>query len=214
MATARLPEVEAVEPSVSVAVAVTVRLAVPAKLPAGAVRVRFDSCTGVSVQLPSEFFVPADRLATLGTPVTLSDRLSVPSVAVSAELIDNAIADPALPDAFCTVSVGAVATPAIATARLPEVDAVEPSVSVSVAVAVALRFDVPAKLPTGATRLKPDSCAGVSVQLPSEFFVPADRFATLGTPVTLIDRLSVPSVAVSAELIDNAIADPALPDAF
>jgi hypothetical protein len=41
----------------SAAVAVTVRLAVPAQLPAGAHKLRLASCAAVSVQLPSAFFV-------------------------------------------------------------------------------------------------------------------------------------------------------------
>src|SRR5580658_3479411 len=127
--------------------------------------------------------------------------------------MDSGIAEPAAPAAFCTVSVGAVAVPAMATAKGAEAEACEPS-PLSVAVEVTVRSAVPAKLPAGALKLSPLSCTGVSVQLPSEFFVPADSIAALGTPVILSDRLSCPSVAVSAVLIDSGIADPAAPDAF
>ena len=72
-----------------------VRLAVPAKLPAGSVNVRFASCACANVQLPSALCVPADNAPPLGTPVICTDRLSVPSVAVSAEAMFSAIAVPA-----------------------------------------------------------------------------------------------------------------------
>src|SRR3984957_21127729 len=77
--------VAACDPSVSVAVAVTVRLAVPAKLPAGTVSVRLASCAAVSDQLPSAFLVPAESVALLGTPAMLHASVAVAAVALSGE---------------------------------------------------------------------------------------------------------------------------------
>jgi len=94
-----------------------------------------------------------------------------------------AIAEPALPDALCRLRVGAVAVPAIATERAAEVDAVDPPSSRAVEVTV--RFAVPAKLPAAAVSVRFASCAGVSVQLPSAFSVPAESVATLGAPVMM-----------------------------
>src|SRR6185437_927448 len=174
-----------------------------------AIRWRLPSCAGVNVQLPSASRVPAESEAEPGTPVMLSDRVSLPSVAVRADAIDNAIEEPALPEALARFSVGALATPAITTAMLP--DAVRRVPSGSVAAAVTLSVAVPAKLPAGAVKLKLASWAGVSVQLPSALCVPADSVDPLGTPDMLIDSVSVPSVEPTADTIDNGIAVPALP---
>ena len=70
------------------------------------------------------------------------------------------------------------------------VDAVWPIVFVAVTVSV-----VTSALP--AFRLSPDNCDGDSVQLPSAFFVPADRFASAGTPVIFRETVSRASNGVS-----------------
>src|SRR5258707_15790830 len=119
--------------------------------------VRPDSCAPVRPQLPSAFLVPADKLAALGTPMIAIARLSVPSVAVSAEVIDKGTAAPALPDAFAVDKVGAVATPATTTARLAELDDWLTS-PCAAAVAVTLSVAVPAKSPSGTVRVRPDNC--------------------------------------------------------
>ena len=54
--------------------------------------------------------MPADRLAPLGTPLMLIDRLSEPSVSVSADEKLSAIAVSSLPEASGELSVGASAT--------------------------------------------------------------------------------------------------------
>jgi hypothetical protein len=196
--------VDAVEPpSASVVVAVTVSVK-SASLFAGGVSARPASCAGVSVQVPSAFLTPADRLALDGTPEIRIDRLSEPSVSTRDASIDSAIALSSLPLAGLVARFGASATAFTVTGRVAVVDAVEPpSPSVVVAVTVSVKS---ASLFDGAVSVRPDSCAAVSVQVPSAFFTPAERLAVEGTPEMRIDRLSEPSVSTREALIDSAIA--------
>ena len=82
----------------------------------------------------------------------------------------------------------------------------------SVDVAVTVRAKSALSL-LGGVMLRPDSCAEVSVQLPSPLSVPADRVAPVGTPEMTIPRLSEPSVSVRAEDRLNEIAVSSLPEA-
>ena len=59
--------------------------------------------------------------------------------------------------------------------------------SVAVAVTVRVNGASPGRL-SGSVRVRPASCAGVSVHVPSPLSVPADRMPPAGTPATVIDE--------------------------
>ena len=199
-------EVVACAPPVPVSVALTVMVSEPVNELGGTVILRPLSWSGVRLQLPSAFLVPADSVAAPGMPVILSDSVSDGLVS-DAEMLSG-MAAARSPAVTSKVSDGAETAVPIATVMLAEADAVEPSVSVAVAVAV--RWSTPV---VAAARLKFASCVGVRLQLPSAFFVPADKVAFAGTPSILIASVSVPSVEVSADEIASAIAEPAVPEA-
>ena len=106
------------EPSVAVEVTVRVKSASES---AGGVMVRPESWPWVRVQVPSPLSVPADRLAPVGTPETTTDRLSEPSVSVSAEVMSRVIAVSSLPETSLAVTVGASATALTATLKVSTV---------------------------------------------------------------------------------------------
>src|SRR6516225_11972221 len=115
------------------------------------------------------------------------------SVSNCAALIDSGMGLPSLPFAAVTASDGASATgfTVIATARGGD-EARWPAVLV----AVTVRLTTPANSVAG-LKVSPDSCAGVSVQLPPPLLVPAESVASLGTPVMVIDTVSRASNGVS-----------------
>ena len=134
-------------------------------------------------------FVPPDSVAPLGTSEITTETVSDESVA-DVE-IDRAIAVSSEPIAAATVRFGASATGFTVTASVWLVDALtEPSVEVDVTVRVKS-----ASLFEGGVIVRPLSCAGESVQLPSPLFVPPDSVAPDGTPEITTDRLSEGSVA-------------------
>ena len=103
------------------------------------------------------------------------------------------------------------ATAATSMVIVPVVCAVSPPFD-SVDVAVTPRSNVPAKSSGGVIvrlSISVGSFARSSaeiVHVPSPLSVPADRTAPSGTPVIVIDRLSEPSVSVSAALISSEMA--------
>src|SRR5262249_46168743 len=63
----------------------------------------------VKVQMPLPLFVPADSVAPLGNPeIVIGDSVCAPSWVVNATAMLSAMAVPALPEAFDTISVGGV----------------------------------------------------------------------------------------------------------
>src|SRR5262249_39291534 len=151
--------------------------------------------------------VPALSVASLGTPLMLTDSTSSPSTGASV----SPSALPWLPsltvtDADASPSTGFSASGLTVTAiSLGADDALSP-----VVVLVAVPCSVPDVSP--ALSLSPTSCGAVSVQLPPPLLVPADSVASLGTPVMLIDRTSSPSTGVA--VIVSAIAVTSLPPAL
>ncbi|GIW73695.1 MAG: hypothetical protein KatS3mg103_0217 [Phycisphaerales bacterium] len=125
--------VVAVCPLASVAVAVTVRVYSP-WASAGGVNFRPWSWSAVSRQVPLPRSVPALRLAPSGTPSMVIERVSEPSVSVSAADRSSGIAASSLPSASWTCSVGASATAWTETFNGWVVVAVCPLASVAVAV--------------------------------------------------------------------------------
>ena len=77
----------------------------------GGVIVNPSSSPGSSVHDPSPLSTPAERLAPLGTPETVSESDSDPSVSVREDDRSSGIALSSTPDASDTTSVGASATP-------------------------------------------------------------------------------------------------------
>ena len=127
----------------------------------------------------------------LGTPEIVIDSVSEPSVSVSADEIDSAIAVSSSPEALATVSVGASDTGVDRhRQRVAVVEAPPPSPSVEVAVTVSVKS---ASQFAGGVIVRPGELAGVSVQLPSPLSVPADSTAPAGTPEMMIDSVSEPS---------------------
>ncbi len=109
--TVRGAVVVAASPSDSVAVDATVSSMAPVK-PSGGVRVRPES--SLTVHDPSPLSVPDESVAPSGTPETITDRLSEPSVSVRAEAMESGMAVPSSPSASETARLGASATPDIA----------------------------------------------------------------------------------------------------
>ena len=86
--------------------------------------------------MPSPLFVPADRLAPVGTPLTTTVSVSEPSVSVRADPMAKAMGVSSLPETSDAVSVGVSATPVTSTVRVVATLAVPPAASVLVAVTV------------------------------------------------------------------------------
>ena len=126
----------------------------------GGVRVRPLSWPTVRAQMPPPWSVPWLSAAPAGTPAMVTLRTSDGSV--SAAVIDSAIGRSSLPLAGETDRVGASATASTVTARLWLVLAL-PAPSVEVAVTVSVKA---ASLLAGGVRVRPATCAGVSVQTP------------------------------------------------
>ena len=124
-------------------------------------------------------------------------------MSVSAGEIVSGIAVSSSPvTSVVTVSVGVSATGSTVTSIVSTVEAVSvPSVDVAVTVRVKST-----SLSAGGVTVRPESCAGVSVQMPPPWSLPADKLAPAGTPETVTARLSEPSVSVSAEDIVSGIA--------
>ena len=169
------------------------------------------SCAEVSVQLPSPLLVPADSVAPLGTPEILIDRLSEPSVSVSAagnvQRDRRVLVAGSRRHRQCRrigdrvhrhqdAAAGGRGIAAVALGR----GCIHRQREVRIAV-------------RGRRDGQPGELRRVSVQLPPPLLVPADSAAPVGTPEMLIDRLSEPSVSVSAEEIDSGIAVSSLPEA-
>ena len=134
-------------------------------------------------------FVPAERVAPVGTPEITTDTVS--DVSVADVEIDSAIAVSSEPVAAETVRFGASATAFTVTARVWLVEAETlPSVEIDVTVSVKS-----ASLLAGGVIVRPLSCAGVSVQEPLLLFVPAENVAPSGTPEITTETLSDESVA-------------------
>ena len=182
MVSAMLLVAEAVVPSVLVAV--MVRLAV---VTSPALRLSPESCAGVRVQVPLLFLVPAESVASEGTPEIVIDTVSRESNGVSV------MPSATVPSSETASDVGAVsvgATGFTVSAMLLVVEAVAPWVLVAMMVRLAV-------VTSPALRLRPDNCAGVEVQVPLLFLVPADSVASLGTPEIVIDTVSRESNGVS-----------------
>ncbi len=203
--------VVAVSPLASVDVAEMESGIEPLKL-AGGSRVRPESWSAVSVQVPSRLSVPALSVAPLGRPETVTARLSEPSVSASAAERSSAIALSSLPVALSASSEGASATAATVTEKLAVVVAAS-ALLASVEVAEISRAIVPLKS-AGGLRARPESWSAVSVQVPSRLSVPALSVAPFGRPEMVTARLSEPSVSASAADRSSAIALSSLPAAL
>ena len=117
--------VAAAEPlDASRAVAVTVRTSgASAGRLSGRVKVRPASWAGVSDHEPSPLSAPADRPPPAGTPATVTDSDSEPSVSVNAAAIDSGMAAFSSPAAVApTVRLGASATAATVTVTMATLD--------------------------------------------------------------------------------------------
>ena len=132
-------------------------------------------------------------------------------MSVSAEEMFNEIAVSSVPEAADRVRVGASASAATETSRVPVVVAVSPP-SLSVDVATTDRVKSASEFAAGVI-VRPVNWAAVSVQLPSPLSVPADRTAPVGTPLMTMLNVSEPSVSVSAEEMFNEIAWSSVPEA-
>ena len=196
----------------SVVVAVTVSWKSTSELAAG-VTVRPSSWSGDRVQVPSPLSVPADRLAPAGTPEIVTLRTSEPSWSVRPEVIFSAMAVSSSPAAAATSSVGASASGATDTNIEPVVVAwvtAPVSGSVSVEVTATVRVKSASESSAGVT-VRPSNWSADRVQVPSSFFVPADRVAPSGTPEIVTLRTSEESV--SAASIASGIAWSSVPAA-
>ena len=200
--TGRLAVVAALSPpTLSTATARASRVNSPLK-PGGGVRVRPFNWSGVRVTLPSGFTAPADSVAPSGKPLTVTESVSEPSVSASADAMSSAIAESSSPFAACTTRLGASASPDTVTGSDAAVTAAVPD---SVAVARSCRTKS-ASLSSGGVTVNPSSWSGVRATLPSGLTVPADSAAPSGKPLTMIDRVSDPSVSASADAMSRAIA--------
>src|SRR6185295_10767655 len=139
------------------------------------------------------WLVPADNVAPVGTPLIVTANVSEPSVSVRPAEMASGIAVSSLPDAGVVDSVGASATALTVTARLDDVDAVTPPVSVEVAVTPSVKS---ASEFAGGVIVRPASWADVNVKTPPPWFVPADSVAPAGTPEIVTASVSEPSVSV------------------
>ena len=81
-------------------------------------------------------------------------------------------------------------------------DAVSPPLA---SVAIAVTVNAVEATEAGTEAVNPLSWPVLSVQLPSPLFVPADKVTPPGMPEITIDRLSEPSVSVSAVVMFKAI---------
>ena len=209
--TSKLPLVVAVvtscvSGSVSVDVTTTPNWKSVASLAAG-VTVRPVRSPGATVQLPLPLSVPADNVAPSGTPVISTDRTS--PLSVRPAVMFNGISASSAPAASLTTRVGASASAATLTSKLPLVVAVVTSCvsgSVSVDVTTTPNWKSVASLAAGVT-VRPVRSPGATVQLPLPLSVPADNVAPSGTPVISTDVISSePSVSVTAAEMSNTIA--------
>ena len=187
--------------------------------------VRLSSAVGLAsrssaeiVHVPSPLSVPADNTAPSGTPEIVTERDSDPSVSVSAALISREIALSSAPDAVApTSSVGPSATAATETSKVFETVAVS---SPSVVVTSTLSWKSPSEF-SGGVMLRPFSCSGVNVALPSLNSIvcvapSASTYVSVapsGILPTSIETLSEPSASVETAEISNAIAVSSLPPA-
>ncbi len=172
------------------------------------------SWAGVSVQLPPPLLWPAERLASPGTPVMVIDSEASGSTVVSSTsdaLMLSAIGVSSLPAAAATVRFGASATGVTLTSSVLMVSAVAvPSV------VLASMVSVKASVLDPGVMVSPVSWAGVSVQLPPPLLWPAERLASPGTPVMVIDSEASGSTVVSSTsdaLMLSAIGVSSLPAA-
>ena len=155
-------------PLVSVEVAVTVSVK-SASLLAGGVIVRPDEIRR-GQRAAAAAIVRARLSVAPARPEMLIDRVSDPSVSVSADEKLSAIAVSSLPEASGLVSLGASATALTVTSTVSVVVSVSPPlVSVEVAVTVSVKS---ASLLAGGVMVRPTRSAAVSVQLPSPLWVP------------------------------------------
>src|SRR6516164_4648992 len=166
----------------SVSVAVTVRVMLWVDSPV--VRVSPVSWAAARLQLPSGLRVPADSVASDGTPVILIVGACW-SLSTAEALMPSATLAPSL-----TLSVGGAASLGASAVSFTVtlivvcddcvVCGLPASVSVAVTVRVMLWVDSPV------VRVSPVSWAAARLQLPSGLRVPADSVASDGTPVILI----------------------------
>ncbi|MFV3130960.1 hypothetical protein [Niveispirillum sp. KHB5.9] len=151
---------ELLMPATLVTLAVTLR-SKSTSLLAGGVSFRPVSWAAVRVQLPLPLLVPADRVAPVGTPATVTDRTpptpraSVAmrrssGTAISSRVVTSRAARWMAAAAGCTCNV----TEELAWAMEP--------VLASSARAVTDRFRLPVATPSGSFRVRPDSCAAVT----------------------------------------------------
>ena len=196
-------EFSAISPfAASVDVAVTDKLNTPDAL-AGGVIVSESNRSGSAakssaeiVQTPSPVCDPADSVAPSGTPEIVIDRLSEPSVSVSAAAISKAMAVSSLPPTFVTSSA------AVSAMASRSMETVASNVAVSSLLSTFVTVTVRSKLTSefgDVVIVRFAASSTVSVQVPSPLLVPADNTAPSGTPEIVTEITSEPSVsAVSA----------------
>ena len=156
------------------------------------------------VQVPSLLTVPAERLAPSGTPSMSRERDSDPSRSESAASILRLIRESSSPCAGEAERIGASVTAVTVTGREVVVSAMSPP-SASVARAVTLSLKSASESAAG-VMVRPSRSAGLRVQEPSLFSVPAERLAPVGRSSMMMLRLSEPSVSVRRGLILSAMA--------
>ncbi len=125
-------------PLASVVVTLTPRVK-SSLLSAGGVMLRPSRSSASSVQVPSPLSVPADSVAPVGTPETVMETDSEPSVSSCVTSILRPMALSSLPAASVTSRVEPAtssSTAATSTVSVPVVVAVSPSASVAVEVTV------------------------------------------------------------------------------
>src|SRR4051794_15597525 len=161
-------------PSVDLAVTVSVKFA--SELLGGLI-VNPESCADVSVQVPSAFCTPADKIAPAGTPETVTDRTSEASV--RAARISRLIAVSSAPEAGVTWGGGPSETGSTVTmsVRVRLAGCAAPSLDVAVTVSVKSSSELAAGVTLRLTR-----AAAVSVQVPSALWIPDDNAPPVGTP--------------------------------
>src|SRR5271169_5940165 len=188
-------EVAVEVPSLEAAVTDSTMLVSPA------VTVRPASWPAVSVQLPLWLLVPADNVASLATPLIVTD----PSVS-SASAAMSVMASATVAPSFTVTGPGTVTTGASATGVTVTAMVCAAEVAVEVPSLEAAVTDS-TMLVSPAVTVTPASCAAVRVQLPLWLLVPADSVASLATPLIVTDP-SVSSASAAMSVMASATVAP------
>ncbi len=137
--------------------------------------------------------------------------VSEPSVSVSAGEISSGMAESSLPVAPDMTSVGVSASPVTSTSMEPETVLVAPpSVSVVVTLTPSVKS---ALLSSGGVTVRPSRSSAPSVQVPSPLSVPAESVAPAGTPDTVTETVSEPSVSSCVTSMERLMALSSVPAA-